>query len=135
MELLLFIDNHNGRFPGDLGELSIDNFDPPQLFVLPQAENRVPTNWQEMSFPHRAKWINRNSAFTYLGGGLVFGRDYSSLTSLPPDKIVIAYQNIQTSTRGIYMLYMDMHVEFDASDLAGQRLSDTNAFLQRINPN
>jgi prepilin-type processing-associated H-X9-DG protein len=132
LTLLLYIDNHNGRYPDDLGSLVVTEGDAPQCYVLPYMENEVPINWQAMSPQAQREWINNKSAFTYIGKSLEYGQDYSSKTSLTFPQIVVAYQTVQPSAVGTNILYFDSHVEFDNWNAAKHRIDQTQALLQTL---
>ena len=100
--IMLFANDHKGKFPDDLGAL-LDEGIAPVVVICPSAVSPQ-TNWPGLPQDKQREWINANSQYTYLGKGLD--------TNVNPETPVL-YENPQHhSGEGANVLFADGHVEF-----------------------
>jgi len=81
--ILLYSNDHRGKYPPDLGELITNpGTIPPELaqvggvqaitlevFTCPSSDNDVPSSIEHAAKPAQAKWVNENSSYVYVGQG------------------------------------------------------------------
>ncbi|HEY1686166.1 MAG TPA: hypothetical protein VGG19_15475 [Tepidisphaeraceae bacterium] len=107
--ILLYSNEHNGKFPPDLGTLVLTEEISPRVFLCPSASSHLPAGFSTMSAEDQAVWVSKNSDYIYLGKGMN--------SSVNPDLIVLYEKDANHRRDGMNILFADGHVDFN--NLAG----------------
>ena len=105
----LYANEHKGRLPDDLAATHefVTNLD---AYVNPRSGTAAPVG---LEGDELKAWINESSDYVYLGAGKSI-RERAD--------VVIAHEKTEGATRGIYILFMDGHVEFQEMPQARQTI-------------
>jgi prepilin-type processing-associated H-X9-DG protein len=99
---IMYANNHNGKFPPDLGAMAQEQEMSAAVFVSPRTSHPMPP--PDVKSPKDvAAWVKDNSDYAYVGAG--------KNATAPPD-VVIAYEKPDEVTEGINILFADGHVEW-----------------------
>jgi prepilin-type processing-associated H-X9-DG protein len=112
--ILLYQNEHNQKYPPDLGTLVKEEQLTPAVFVCPSGNNEVPAEIAAGTPDEQAKWVNEHADYVYLGKGLKGNVDATR---------VIAYeQDGAHGNDGMNLLYGDGHVEWQMRAVAMQQI-------------
>ncbi|HWB53316.1 MAG TPA: H-X9-DG-CTERM domain-containing protein [Tepidisphaeraceae bacterium] len=114
--MLLYSNEHGGKFPSDMGTLIIAEAIPPQAFFCPSSNDSLSPEFGKMVPEAQAAWLDQHSDYIYLGKG--------KTSSSPPD-VILLYEKDSDHHDGMNMLFGDGHVEFVAP------LSQAHAMIDR----
>ncbi len=98
--IMMYANEHKGRFPDDLAGAMGDNLLTVHVFVNPRTKTAVPRGLEGDALK---KWVNESSDYVFLGKG----KDYRVGAEVP-----IAHEKPQGLADGLNILYGDGHVEF-----------------------
>jgi prepilin-type processing-associated H-X9-DG protein len=101
--ILLYSNDNHGAYPPDLGTLIKTEDIGGEAFIDPAGSNHLSSDWANMSPDDKAKWVNDNADYVYLGAGMKIGVDPST---------IVAYEKSDNKGAGKNMLFGDGHVEF-----------------------
>jgi prepilin-type processing-associated H-X9-DG protein len=114
MACLLYSNENRGNYPPDLGALIKTQDITAHVFVCPTEGTDLPPNLAVMKPDEVAKWVNENSDYIYVGGGL---------KTTAGAETVVLYEKPQAHGRqGMNILYADGHVEFHMMPTAMQEI-------------
>ena len=113
--MLMYANDNQGNFPDDLGTLFKAEQLGGSVFVCPTGSTALPANFDAMTPDDKAKWINDNSDYVYLGKGLKMANQNAR-------RIMIYEKDGAHEARGINLLFGDGHVEFQRTDDAQRRI-------------
>jgi prepilin-type processing-associated H-X9-DG protein len=100
--ILLYANDHKGKYPADLGTLLKEEDLPAQVFVCPTEAHATPPG--PANPDAAAKWVNENSDYVYVGAGK---------TSAIGADVVVMYEKPDAHNRqGMNILFGDGHIEF-----------------------
>ena len=119
-------DTRLGSFPADLRTLYLSEPDlTPETFVSPRTRTALP-DMANMSREQQAAWVEQNSDFTYIGGGL----NENVLSTVP-----LAYENPAKvgDNDGVNVLFADGSVRFIPLAMLQQDLQANVKFRQSKN--
>lgn len=115
LALMMYANDNQGNFPDDLGTLFKAEQLGGSVFVCPTGSTALPANFDAMTPDDKAKWINDNSDYVYLGKGLKMANQNAR-------RIMIYEKDGAHEARGINLLFGDGHVEFQRTDDAQRRI-------------
>ena len=98
----MYANNHNGKFPPDLGAMAQEQEMSAAVFVSPRTSHPMPPP-DVKSRKDVAAWVKDNSDYAYVGAGK---------NATAPADVVIAYEKPDEVTEGINILFADGHVEW-----------------------
>jgi prepilin-type processing-associated H-X9-DG protein len=102
--ILLYSNEHRGKYPATLGDLAITEDLGWQVFLMPQIYAPATPAPTRDNLKALAAWVNANSDYVYLGKG-------KTSASAKPDE-VIAYEKHAPNAEGANALFGDGHVEW-----------------------
>ena len=111
MGAIMYANNHNQKFPPDLGTMAQEEDLAASVFKNPRVPDRSPpppANPKSLS-----KWINQNSDYVWVGAG----KDATAGADVP-----LAYEKPEQNAEGVNILYADGHVEFVVMPEARQQI-------------
>jgi prepilin-type processing-associated H-X9-DG protein len=114
--LLLYANDHQGKYPDEMGTLVKAEEITPEVFLCPTRESSLPPEVHTMTPDQQVAWVNANADYVYLGKGQTF--------TSPADRIILYEKPGAHSGDGMNILYGDGHVEF-------QRAADANRQIDR----
>lgn len=118
MGILLYANDNKGKYPPDLGTILKTQDITGEVFVCVSGNNGLPGNWGTMAMDDRAKWIDANADYIYLGKGM------NAATGA--DTIVL-HEKVQNHGQGMNMLFGDGHVEWMMMPQAMQMIEKQQA--------
>lgn len=114
--LLLYANEHKGKYPDDMGTLVPTEDIVANVFVCPSGDSPVPPEVATTTLAQLGAWVNEHSDYVYLGKG--------QTSSAPADRIIVYEKPGAHGGDGMNMLYGDGHVEF-------QNTTDANRAIDR----
>jgi prepilin-type processing-associated H-X9-DG protein len=117
--ILLYANEHKGRYPQDLGTLVKSEPIDLDAFICPASGDSVPQNIRTAPKDAQATWVNDNSNFVYIGQGLNF--------NAPADAVVLYERADNHDQEGMNMLYADGHVEWNEMEVAEKLIKAADA--------
>ena len=114
--ILLYSNDNHGAYPPDLGTLIKTEDIGGEAFIDPSGSNRLPPDWANMSADDKAKWVNDNADYVYVGAGMKQGADPAT---------IVAYEKSDNKGDGKNILFGDCHVEFQTLDAARQLIQSS----------
>jgi hypothetical protein len=96
-----YSNDHNGKYPKDLGELCVASGMQIGIFISPSSSTTAP---QGLSPEQAKEWVAQNSDYVWNGAG-------KSADKLGAED-ALAWENPDRAHNGINILYGDYHVEF-----------------------
>ena len=115
MGLMMYANDHQGKFPADLGQLVLNGYLAPEVFISPRNGNKkVPVDVAVAKPEVQATWVNTNSDYVYIGAGL---------TANAPAGTILAHEKAEGAPGGkISLLFSDAHVELLPAEEAMERV-------------
>lgn len=108
--LMLYSNDHQGKYPPDLGTLILTEEISAAVFICPDVHTPMPN----LSEPEAiANWVNHNTDYIYLGKG--------KTNSTPADDILL-YEKPSDHGDGMNILFADGHVDFDSLASANEMI-------------
>jgi prepilin-type processing-associated H-X9-DG protein len=98
---MLYANDHNGKFPADLGVMIKDEDLTPQVFSNPRSANSAVAPADKGQWPD---WVKEHSDYVWLGEG-------KKTTDVGADA-VLAHEKLEDNTEGVNILFGDGHVEW-----------------------
>jgi prepilin-type processing-associated H-X9-DG protein len=112
--ILLYGNDHQGAYPPDLGTLIKTADIGGEAFIDPAGSTQLPPGWANTSPDDKAKWVNDNADYVYLGAGMKM--DGSASTT------IVVYEKSDNKGEGKNFLFGDGHVEFQRLNEARQTI-------------
>jgi prepilin-type processing-associated H-X9-DG protein len=103
MAILLYSNENRGKYPPDLAALIKTQDITAECFICPSGNTAFPPNLREMKPDDVGKWVNENSNYVYLGGGM---------NNTAGAEVIVLYEKPEDHRQGMNMLFGDGHVEF-----------------------
>jgi prepilin-type processing-associated H-X9-DG protein len=110
--MMLYANDNQGKLPDDLGTLFKAEQLSGSVFICPTGSTTLPPNFDAMTPDDKAKWINDNSDYVYLGKGQKINNPGG------PNRILLYEKDGAHEADGINLLFGDGHVEFRRADNA-----------------
>lgn len=102
--VMLYANDHKGKYPPNLGTLVIETDLNPEVFMCPTADSALPQAIRGAKVEDQAAWVSANADYVYVGAAMNSG--------MPAEKI-LAYEKIENHEQeGINILFNDGHVEW-----------------------
>ena len=111
MGAIMYANNHNGRFPPDLGTIAADQDLAGDVFRNPRVDAHGPPPPADPK--QLAQWVNQHADYVWVGAGK---------TAAAAADVPLAYENPEQNTGGLNILYADGHVEFFPMPQAQQEI-------------
>jgi len=102
--VLLYANDHRGKYPPDLGTLVTDADINPEVFLCPTADHPQPPPDVMRDPKKAAAWVNENAAYVYLGANMN--------GNMPAERILIYEKPENHEQQGMNLLFNDGHVEW-----------------------
>ena len=118
LALLMYANEHNQKYPPDLGTLVKAEDLNPAVFVCPDSHTEVPPG---LTHDQQADWTNVHADYIYLGNGLGNG--------VPAEQILVYEKPGAHSGQGMNLLYGDGHVEWQNT---GEAMREIDAQQKKI---
>ena len=115
--ILLYSNEHQGKYPPDLATLIKTEDITAQSFVCPDTGKSPPPNMQP---DQAAAWVNENSDYTYKGANM-------TMQQMDPQAVVCYERDADHGGDGMKILFGDGHVEFMTLPLAHQMIQKPGA--------
>lgn len=113
--ILMYANDHQGKYPATLGELTQTEDIAPSVFVSPLSDTHLPDGLNMPS--EKSDWVNNHSEYVYVGAGL----DNAKAT---PDTVVVYEKPFPGEKDGMNVLYGDGHVEWQKTAAAEKIRAD-----------
>jgi prepilin-type processing-associated H-X9-DG protein len=112
--IMLYANENKGKYPPDLAALIKTQDITWQVFVCPSGSTAPPPDIAGMPIDAKAKWVNDNSDYVYVGQGMN--------ATAGPETIVLYEKPDAHGGQGMSILYGDGHVEFHQMQSAMQQI-------------
>lgn len=117
--ILLYGNEHRGKYPPDLGTLLKTQPIEIDAFVCPSSGDAVPADIRGGTKDAQAAWVNSSSSFVYLGQTFTF--------NIPADTVVLYEKSDDHDQDGMNLLFADGHVEWEPMDVALKLIKSPDA--------
>jgi prepilin-type processing-associated H-X9-DG protein len=117
--ILLYANDHKGKYPDNLGQLVVAEDLTAQVFVCPSGSKNVPMDIIRAPKDQQGDWVNQHSDYIYLGAG--------KKNSIAADVITLYEKSQDHGNAGMNLLFGDGHVEFMTMPVAWKMLQDQGA--------
>jgi len=123
MGAMMYANNHNNKFPPDLGTMAREEDLTAAVFKNPRMNDRSPPPPANPKL--LAGWVDQNSDYVWAGAG----QDTTAGAHVP-----LAYEKPEQNADGINILYADGHVEFVPMPQATQEIQKAKQHGNRNPP-
>jgi prepilin-type processing-associated H-X9-DG protein len=121
--MLLFANDHQGKYPANFGELLAAGTLTPEVFLCPSSNTALPPNYKAMAPAGMGDWITDHGDYVYVAAGLT--------TSCAATEI-LAYEKPEDHKAGMNILFGDGHVEFDLMADAVKQIVDQHKTVPTV---
>ncbi len=122
---LMYANENKGNAPPDLATLLTNVGLPVEILLDPIVGNALPADWATMNPQQQADWINNESPYEYLGGGLRMDQLSSA------EVIVLIGRPAPQLEEGTNALYGDGHVEWLSAGAIDDALRRSDEALRK----
>jgi prepilin-type processing-associated H-X9-DG protein len=120
--VLLYCNDHQGRFPDSIDELVVNRYAVPSLFICPEGTDSVATGATPTEQADNLL-AGGHLSFVYVGKGMTYLQSNS-----PPMDTVLMYEPLSNHQgKGANFLFLDLHVGFMPAAYAKAMIDELNA--------
>ena len=118
LAILLYQQDNNQKFPDDLGVLVNAEQIGAEVFLSPGTDHAVPAEFAGMTAEEKAKWVDENSDYVFLGKG----------QKNPDATFIVAYEKLTLHDGdGANVLFGDGHAEWLTAAEAKEKIDQQTA--------
>lgn len=113
--ILIYSNDHRGKYPPDLGTLAKAVDLPPEVFTCPSSHNEVPSEIRAAGIDAQVQWVQENASYMYIGAGMN--------NTAGAEEVVLHEHDDNHGSDGMNLLFGDGHVEWQGLDSAQQMIT------------